>query len=98
MEKFMIIYGRIALILIGIAEIPVTLYFLYELYLMIVPAIKCRKVKDCLDDECIYRTACTHIKHTEWEMLPPWKRPPKPQQKKPSTVHRLYLRFKDFLF
>ena len=98
METCVVTYGKIVLFFFAIIDIGALFYLLHDIILILIPAIKCRKVRDCLNDECPYRVACRHVKLTEWEKIPPWKRPPKEQQKKPSIQQRISHWFKDFFF
>lgn len=98
METYVVQFGYVILFILGIFYIVALLYLINNILLMLIPAIKCRKVKDCLNDECPYRVGCRHTKLTEWEKLPPWKSPPKEQQKKPSIQQRISRWFKDFFF
>ena len=85
-------------IFFSILNVAVLVYYINDLILILIPAIKCRKVRDCMDDNCPFRVACTHKKLTEWENLPLWERPPKEQQKKPSLPLRISHWFEDFFF
>jgi len=98
METYIVQFGYVVLFFLGIFYIAALLYLIHDIILILIPAIKCRKVKDCLNDECPYRIACRHIKLTEWEKIPPWYRPPKEQQKKPSIQQRISHWLKDFFF
>ena len=96
METFVVFYGNMVLFFYSIAYIIALLHLIHDIIFLLIPAIKCRKVKDCLNDECRFREVCKHTKRTEWEKIPPWKRPPKAQQKKPSIQQRISHWFKDF--
>lgn len=96
MKTFMDIYGHIALCIMAIMYIASLIYVIHDIILILIPAIKCRKVKDCLKDDCRFRKACTHIKFTEWEKIPPRHREPRNIQKKPSIQQRISHWLKDF--
>lgn len=98
METFFQIFVGIAMFIFAITYVAALLYFIFDMVLLLIPAIKCRKVKDCLKDDCPYRIACRHTKLTEWEKLPPRDREPKEQKKKPSNLWRIYQWFKDLIF
>jgi len=96
METYVVQFGYVVLFFLSILYIAALLYLINDIILILIPAIKCRKVKDCMNDECPYRDACRHTKLTEWEKIPPWYRPAKEQQKKPSIQQQISHWFKDF--
>ena len=98
MNTFIIVLGQIALCIVAVMYIAALIYVIHDMILILIPAIKCRKVKDCLKDDCRFRRACRHIKLTEWEKIPPWHRQPRETEKKPSIQQRIYHWLKDFFY
>ncbi len=81
MKTFITTYGRIVLGIFGISYVVSFIYFIRDMFLLLIPAIKCRKIKDCLKDDCPFRAGCTHIKFTDKEMIPPWHQDSDEQKK-----------------
>jgi len=57
----------IGLIILGISYLIGCICLTKDIILMLVPAIKCRNIRNCKKDDCPFRELCTHIAYSDKE-------------------------------
>lgn len=67
MNTFMDIYGHIVLCIMAVIYVASLIYVIHDIILILIPAIKCRKVTGCKKDDCPFREGCCHISYSDKE-------------------------------
>ena len=59
--------GKIGLFIFAISYIVGLTYVIRDMILVLIPALKCRKISKCKKDDCPFRRGCTHISYSDKE-------------------------------
>ena len=59
--------GKIGLLIFAFSYIVGLTYVIRDMILILVPALKCRKISNCKKDDCPFRRGCTHIAYSDKE-------------------------------
>lgn len=59
--------GYTILFLLAISYIVSLTYVVRDAILLLIPAIRCRKVTGCQKDDCPFRSGCRHVTYSEKE-------------------------------